>query len=85
MICSRVPRFLRRIGLLPHAAAGVQRHALDPDRFMAQVLTHSVRGLAWDAIDPSLQAFERMPSGQVAMASCRGWKFVTWSSWRKGI
>jgi hypothetical protein len=28
-----------------------------------QVLTYSVRGQAWDAIDPSLQAFERMPSG----------------------
>jgi hypothetical protein len=35
----------------------------DPDRFMPQALTYSVRGLAWDAIDPSLQAFERMPSG----------------------
>ena len=35
----------------------------DPGRFVPQVLTYSVRGLAWDAIDPSLQAFERMPSG----------------------
>jgi hypothetical protein len=35
----------------------------DPDRFAPQALTYSVRGLAWDAIDPSLQAFERMPSG----------------------
>jgi hypothetical protein len=29
-------------------------------RFAPQVLTYGVRGLAWDAIDPSLQAFERM-------------------------
>jgi hypothetical protein len=27
------------------------------------VLTYRVRALAWDAIDPSLQAFERMPTG----------------------
>jgi hypothetical protein len=33
----------------------------EPGRFAPQVLTYSVRGLAWDAIDPSLQAFERMP------------------------
>lgn len=35
----------------------------DPDRFVPQVLRYGVRGLAWDAIDPSLQALERMPSG----------------------
>ena len=34
----------------------------DPDRFAPQALTYSVRGLEWDAIDPSLPAFERMPS-----------------------
>jgi hypothetical protein len=33
-----------------------------PDRFAPQVLTYSARGLAWDAINPALQAFERMPS-----------------------
>jgi hypothetical protein len=33
----------------------------EPDRFAPQALTYSVRGLAWDAIDPELQAFERMP------------------------
>lgn len=33
----------------------------DPDRFTPEVLTYSVRGLAWDTIDPSLHAFERMP------------------------
>ena len=35
----------------------------EPDRFTPQVLTYGERGLAWDAIDPSLQAFERMPTG----------------------
>jgi len=35
----------------------------DPDRFLPRALTDSVRGLAWDAIDPSLPAFERMPTG----------------------
>ena len=35
----------------------------EPGRFAPQVLTYSVRGLAWDAIDPSLRAFERMPTG----------------------
>jgi hypothetical protein len=35
----------------------------EPERFAPQGLTYSCRGLAWDAIDPSLQAFERMPPG----------------------
>jgi hypothetical protein len=35
----------------------------DPDRFVPQVLTYGARGLMWDAVDPSLQAFQRMPSG----------------------
>ena len=35
----------------------------DPGRFVPQALTYSVRAPAWDAIDPSLQAFERMPGG----------------------
>jgi len=33
----------------------------DPGQFEPQALTYSFRGHAWDAIDPSLQAFERMP------------------------
>jgi hypothetical protein len=33
----------------------------EPDRFTPRVLTYSVRGLAWDAIDPSLRSFEGMP------------------------
>lgn len=34
----------------------------EPGRFAPHVLTYSVRGPAWDAMDPSLQAFERMPT-----------------------
>jgi hypothetical protein len=33
----------------------------DPGRFNPQVVTYSVCGHEWDKIDPSLQAFERMP------------------------
>ncbi len=35
----------------------------EPGRFMPQVLTYRVRGLAWDAMASSLQTFERMPPG----------------------
>jgi hypothetical protein len=35
----------------------------EPGRFAPQMLTYRVRGLAWDTIDPSLPAFERMPPG----------------------
>ncbi|EIE02417.1 hypothetical protein LEP1GSC185_1812 [Leptospira licerasiae serovar Varillal str. VAR 010] len=35
----------------------------EPNRFVPHVLTYKVRGLAWDAIDPSLKAFEKMPTG----------------------
>jgi len=33
----------------------------DPGQFEPQALTYSFRGHGWDLIDPSLQAFERMP------------------------
>lgn len=33
----------------------------DADRFRPEALTYSVRGHAWDPIDPDLQHFERMP------------------------
>lgn len=33
----------------------------DPGQFQPQALTYSVRGHAWDMIDPALPAFERMP------------------------
>ena len=40
----------------------------EPVRFAPQVLTYSARGLAWDAIEPSLQAFERMPPASSVVA-----------------
>jgi hypothetical protein len=33
----------------------------EPDRFAPQMLTYRVRGPAWDATDPALPTFERMP------------------------
>ena len=33
----------------------------DPSQFNPQALTFSIRGHAWDRIDPALQQFERMP------------------------
>ncbi len=35
----------------------------DPGLFNPQVLTYSIRGYAWDVMDPALPAFERMPTG----------------------
>jgi len=35
----------------------------DPSQFKPQALTYSVGGHAWDPIDPSVQAFERMARG----------------------
>jgi hypothetical protein len=35
----------------------------DPARFRPQMVTYGVRSLAWDAVDSSLQTFERMPPG----------------------
>ncbi|MEJ5083833.1 GFA family protein [Ochrobactrum sp. MYb379] len=34
----------------------------DPGRFNPQVVTYSVGGHRWNKMDPSLQAFERMPA-----------------------
>jgi hypothetical protein len=33
----------------------------DPSRFRPQMVTYTVRGHAWDQLDPSLPTFERMP------------------------
>ncbi len=33
----------------------------DPGQFNPQAVTYTVRGQAWDTIDPALHAFERMP------------------------
>jgi hypothetical protein len=35
----------------------------DPGLFSPQALTYAVRGHAWDAVDPALPRFERMPAG----------------------
>lgn len=32
-----------------------------PERFKPQVVTYHVRALAWDHLDPELQAFDKMP------------------------
>ena len=33
----------------------------DPSQFNPQMLTYTIRGHAWDPMDPALQTFERMP------------------------
>jgi hypothetical protein len=35
----------------------------DPSQFKPRMVTYGIRGHAWDLVDPSLQKFERMPSG----------------------
>lgn len=35
----------------------------DPSLFAPQALTYSIRGPKWDAMDASVPAFERMPTG----------------------
>jgi hypothetical protein len=35
----------------------------DPGRFDPRVVTYAIRAHAWDAIDPGLTAFDRMPPG----------------------
>ena len=52
-------RFAAMPGLIAVPASSLD----EPGRFAPQVLTYSVRGLAWDSIDPALQAFQRMPTG----------------------
>ncbi|QRF59890.1 GFA family protein [Variovorax paradoxus] len=59
-VCG-TPLFVRFSGM-PELIA-VHAGSLDePERFAPQVLTYRVRGLAWDGLDPALQAFERMPT-----------------------
>lgn len=50
-------RFAAMPDLISVAAASLD----DPERFAPQALTYRVRRLAWDDVDPSLRAFERMP------------------------
>lgn len=52
-------RFAAMPGFIAVAAGSLD----DPARFAPHALTYRMRALAWDAIDPGLQAFERMPPG----------------------
>lgn len=46
------------------AFAAVHAASLDePERFTPAMLTYRVRGQAWDAMDPALDAFDQMPPG----------------------
>ena len=36
----------------------------DPGRYKPQFMTYAVRGHSWDAIDPAVERFERMPPAQ---------------------
>jgi hypothetical protein len=55
-----VPVFLR-FAAAPELIA-VHAGSLDePARFVPQLLTYGIRGLPWDAIEPSLPVVERMP------------------------
>ena len=49
-----------RFAAMPELIAVPAASLDEPDRFTPQVLTYSVGGPAWDAIDPSLQAFKRL-------------------------
>ena len=51
-----------RFAAMPELIAVAAGSLDDPDRLAPQALTYRVRGLAWDTIDPSLPAFERMPT-----------------------
>jgi hypothetical protein len=52
-------RFAAMPALIAVAAGSLD----EPARFAPQVLTYGVRAQPWDAIDPSLTTFERMPTG----------------------
>jgi hypothetical protein len=58
-VCG-TPVYLRFVAM-PDLIA-VHAASLDePGRFVPQALTYRVRGPAWDTIDSSLPAFDRMP------------------------
>ena len=60
-VCG-TPVYLRFVAM-PDLIAVHAASLDDPHRFVPQALTYSVRALAWDAVDPSVQAFERMLPG----------------------
>jgi hypothetical protein len=61
-LAAGTPVYLR-FAAMPDLIAVPAASLDEPGRFVPQVLTYSVRAQAWDAMDPSLQAFERMPPG----------------------
>jgi hypothetical protein len=58
-VCG-VPVYLR-FSAMPELIAVPAGSLDDPQRFAPQAITYRVRGLAWDTVDPAVQAFERMP------------------------
>jgi hypothetical protein len=60
-VCG-TPMFLR-FAAMPDLIAVPAGSLNDPGHFAPQALTYAVRGQPWDTIDPSLTAFERMPTG----------------------
>jgi hypothetical protein len=58
-VCG-TPVYLR-FAAMPDVIAVPAGSLDEPGRFVPQMLTYHVRGLAWDSIDPSLPAVERMP------------------------
>ncbi len=58
-VCG-TPVFLR-FAAMPDFIAVPAGSLDDPALFAPHALTYAVRGLPWDATDPSLAAFERMP------------------------
>ena len=51
-----------RFAAMPELIAVAAGSLDEPGRFAPRVLTYAVRGQAWDRVDPSLQAFDRMPT-----------------------
>lgn len=52
---------LLRFAAMPDFIAVPAGSLDEPGRFAPQAVTYGVRGLAWDAVDPKLRVFERMP------------------------
>ena len=59
-VCG-TPVYLR-FAAMPELIAVAAGSLDEPERFVPQALTYGVRGLAWDDVDPGVQAFERMPA-----------------------
>lgn len=58
-VCG-TPVYLR-FAAMPDLIAVAAGSLDEPARFVPQALTYRASGMAWDAIDPALRAFERMP------------------------